>query len=206
MEKIYYYPVWIRVWHGINALTCILLIITGVSMQYSSIDNPIIRFDIAVAWHNVSGIILTVNYFIFYIGNILMGNGKHYKIRWKGFGAKVARQFNYYLTGIFKNQKPPFPINKERKFNPLQKLSYVFIMYGFVPLMFITGIALLFPGLVVNDVFGNKGLFVTDLIHVIAGFIVSLFMIVHIYFCTLGHKPGSHFKAMATGFHEVHDK
>ncbi len=205
MDKVYFYPVWIRVWHTINALMCLALIITGVSMQYSSIENPIIRFDHAVAWHNVSGIILTFNYFIFYIGNILKGNGVHYKILWKGFWPSIIKQFQYYAFGIFKNQKPPFPINKTKKFNPLQQLSYLFIMYGFVPVMVVTGWALLFPELVVNDVFGNIGLFITDLIHVIAGFVVSLFMIVHIYFCTIGHKPGSHFKAMASGYHEVHE-
>lgn len=205
MDKVYFYPVWIRVWHTINAIMCLLLIITGVSMQYSSIEHPIIRFDHAVAWHNITGIILTINYLIFFFGNKYLNNGRHYNIHWKGFWTGIFRQFNYYIVGIFKHQKPPFPITQTRKFNPLQQLSYVFIMYGFVPVMFVTGWALLFPGLVVNDVFGNIGLFITDLIHVIAGFIVSLFMIVHIYFCTIGHKPSSHFKAMATGYHEIHE-
>lgn len=204
MEKIYLYPFWIRIWHSVNALMCILLIVTGVSMQYSSIENPLIRFDLAVAWHNIAGIILTVNYLIFIFGNLFYVNGTYYKINGKGFGTKVKNQFNYYLTGIFKNTKPPYPISKTRKFNPLQQLSYVFIMYGFIPVLLITGWALLFPGIVVNDLFGSKGLFVNDLIHVIAGFIVSLFMIVHIYFCTIGHKVSSHFKAMITGYHEAH--
>ena len=205
MEKIYYYPVWIRVWHTINALMCLLLIVTGVSMQYSSIQHPLIRFDLAVAWHNVAGIILTVNYLIFFIGNLIFVNGTYYKIHWKGFGKRILNQFTYYLYGIFTNKKPPYPIDKTRKFNPLQQLSYVFIMYGFVPVLFVTGWALFFPGIVVNDFFGSKGLFVTDLLHVIAGFVVSLFMIVHVYFCTIGPKVSSHFKAMATGYHEVHD-
>lgn len=203
MEKVYFYPVWIRVWHTVNALMCLLLIVTGMSMQYSSMEKPFIPFDEAVAWHNVAGIILTVNYLIFLIGNMIYKNGSHYKISWKGFGKRVVEQFNYYLIGIFKNRKAPYPLSKERKFNPLQQLTYTFIMYGFVPVLFVTGWALLFPGIVVNDLFGNKGLFVNDLIHVIAGFIVSLFMIVHIYFCTIGHKVSSHFKAMATGYHEI---
>lgn len=205
MEKIYYYPVWIRVWHAVNALMCILLIITGVSMQYSSIEHPLIRFDLAVAWHNIAGIVLTVNYLVFFIGNIIFKNGIHYKINWKGFGKRILNQFSYYLYGIFTNKKPPYPINRFRKFNPLQQLSYVFVMYGFVPVLFITGWALLFPGIIVNDILGSKGLFITDLLHVIAGFIVSLFMVVHIYFCTIGHKVSSHFKAMITGYHEVHE-
>lgn len=205
MEKIYFYPIWIRVWHTINAIMCLLLIVTGMSMQYSSMQNPFIRFDIAVAWHNVGGIILTVNYLIFFIGNLIFDNGSFYKLVWKGLRKRLSAQFYYYTIGIFKNQKPPFPIGKERKFNPLQQFSYIFIMYVFVPVLLFTGWALLFPGIVVNDLIGNKGLFINDLIHVIAGFIVSLFMIVHIYFCTIGPKVSSHFKAMITGYHETHD-
>lgn len=184
---------------------CLLLIITGMSMQYSSIENPFIRFDIAVAWHNVGGIVITINYFIFLIGNKIFTNGKHYTIHWKGFWPSLKNQFTYYMFGIFSGKKAPYPINNERKFNPLQQFSYFLIMYCIVPLIFVTGWAMLFPGIVVNDLFGSKGLFVSDLLHVISGFIVSLFMIVHIYFCTIGYKVSSHFKAMATGFHEVHE-
>lgn len=205
MEKIYFYPIWIRIWHTVNAVMCLLLIVTGMSMQYSSMQNPFIRFDLAVAWHNVAGIILTINYLIFFIGNLIFDNGSFYKLKWKGLTKRLLSQFNYYVFGIFKNQKPPFPINSQRKFNPLQQFSYVFIMYVFVPILIITGLALLFPELVVNDFIGNKGLFINDLLHVIAGFIVSLFMIVHIYFCTIGPKVSSHFKAMITGYHETHD-
>jgi len=206
MEKIYYYPVWIRVWHLINAIMCLLLIATGVSMQYSSIENPLIPFDRAVAIHNIGGIALTINYLIFFIGNLIFVNGSHYKIQWHGLGTRLMNQFTYYSFKIFKKENPPYPVNKQRKFNPLQQFSYVLIMYGFVPALFVTGWILLFPGIVVNDLLGSKGLFITDLLHVIAGFIVSLFMIVHIYFCTIGHTVTSNFKSMITGFHEIHDK
>jgi thiosulfate reductase cytochrome b subunit len=205
MEKIYYYPIWIRVWHTINALTCLLLIVTGMSMQYSNIQHPIIRFDIAVAWHNGGGIVLTVNYLIFFIGNLIFKNGSYYKIKWKGIGTRLLNQFTYYLYGIFTSAKAPYPASNERKFNPLQQFSYVIVMYLLVPALFITGWILLFPGIVVNDFVGSKGLFVSDLLHVIAGFLVSLFMVIHIYFCTLGYKVSSHFKAMITGYHEIHD-
>jgi thiosulfate reductase cytochrome b subunit len=43
----------------------IVLIITGLSMQYSDPDYPLIRFDLAVGWHNIAGVLLTVSYFIF---------------------------------------------------------------------------------------------------------------------------------------------
>lgn len=204
MNKIYLYPIWIRVWHLINALMCLLLILSGMSMQFSSLENPFINFRQAVALHNIGGITLSISYLIFFTGNIIYPNGKFYKIEWKGLGTRLKNQFTYYSFGIFQSKTPPYPITADRKFNPLQQVSYVTVMYFLVPVLILTGIGLLFPGLIVNAVIGNKGLFVADLLHVICGFLVSLFMIVHIYFCTIGYRVSSHFKAMATGYHEVH--
>lgn len=69
-EKIYLYPIWLRVWHGINALVILLLIITGISMQYSNPEYPFIRFDLAVSIHNICGVILAINYVIFLPSNL----------------------------------------------------------------------------------------------------------------------------------------
>jgi thiosulfate reductase cytochrome b subunit len=63
---------------------------------------------------------------------------------------------------------------------------------------------MLFPEIIVQKVFGVSGLFLTDLVHIITGFIISLFLIVHVYFCTMGIKLTSLFKGMINGWVEVH--
>ncbi len=202
-EKIYLYPVWIRFWHWFNAVLCLLLILTGISMQYSDPSYPIIRFDWSVSIHNIAGILLAMSYVGFLIGNMVTTNGKHYIFR-KGIIKNLILQARYYAFGIFKGENPPFPITKEHKFNPLQKFSYIFIMHIIIPLVTITGIMLLFPEIISMEFFGNMALHITDIIHVIMGFFVSLFLIVHIYFCTIGHTPLSNFKGMFNGYHEKH--
>ena len=203
-EKIYLYPVWIRLWHALNAILIILLIITGVSMQFTNPDNPFIRFDIAVKMHNISGMILTLNYFFFLAGTIVTPNGKHYKITLKGLTGRIIKQFTYYTFGIFKHEPTPFPVTKDSKFNPLQQFTYVAAMFFLVPIVIITGWALLYPELVLTKFFGGSGLKVNDFIHVIIGFFVSFFMFVHVYFCTIGATFVSNFKSMINGFHETH--
>jgi thiosulfate reductase cytochrome b subunit len=113
-------------------------------------------------------------------------------------------QFRYYTHGIFKGENPPFPVSKELKFNPLQQFSYVMIMYILVPIIAITGLGLLYPDVIPTNLLGISGLHVTDLIHIVSGFVISLFMFVHIYFCTIGKTPTSNFKGMITGYHEAH--
>lgn len=199
-EKIYLYPVWTRIWHLFNAILCLFLILSGISMQYS----VMFRFDLAVSLHNIAGILLTINYLIFFIGNLSTKNGKYYKFNKKEIGKQLQKQLKYYTGGIFKGEKAPFPVNEEQKFNPLQKVSYQMVMYLAIPLLFITGWAMLFPEIIINRIFHVSGLFLTDLLHITMGFVVSVFMVVHIYFCTTGTKFGSIFKNMITGWAESH--
>ncbi|MBE0647034.1 MAG: cytochrome b/b6 domain-containing protein [Bacteroidales bacterium] len=203
-ERLYLYPIWLRFWHFVNALLCLILIVTGVSMQFSAPAIALVKFDTAVAIHNIAGIILTINYLIFFIGNLFAFNGSQYQIKFKGLMKRLMTQATYYTFGIFKGESPPFPITRENKFNPLQRFSYVFIMYLFVPVVFITGWALLYPQTIPTTILRTSGLHLTDLFHIISGFIISLFMLIHIYFCTIGASPGANFKSIMNGYHEPH--
>ncbi|MBE9484886.1 MAG: cytochrome b/b6 domain-containing protein, partial [Bacteroidetes bacterium] len=173
-------------------------------MQYSDPEYPIIRFDWAVSIHDISGIILLISYIIFIIGNIFTPNGSQYLFRIRGYFQNVTRQARYYSFGMFKGEKPPFEITKSNKFNPLQRFSYVFIMYISMPVIIITGLMLLYPEYLLHGVFGTFALHTTDIIHVVLGFIVSLFFVVHVYFCSIGSRPLSNYISMFNGYHEKH--
>ncbi|MGA3012615.1 MAG: cytochrome b/b6 domain-containing protein [Bacteroidales bacterium] len=203
-ERIYLYPVWIRLWHLLNAIVCLTLIITGISMQFSNPKFPMIRFNVAVSIHNIAGIILCISYILFFIGNLLTSNGKYYKPIISGFFNRLKTQFIYYTVGLFKGKIPPYPVTLERKFNPLQQVTYIGTMYLLVPLSFITGLAMLYPEIIPIRIFWSSGLHFTDLIHITAGFLISVFMVIHIYFCTIGTTPLSNFKGMIDGYHESH--
>jgi len=205
-EKLYFYPVWIRVWHLINALMFLALIITGLDMQYASKEGTtLLRFDQAVSIHNVCGIILSINYVFFFLANMITGNWKYYKLQFKGFFVRLFTQMKYYLFGIFKGEKAPYPLSMDRKFNPLQQFTYIGVMYFFVPLVCVTGVAMLYPQMIIEQFFNVSGLFLTDLFHISAGFLGSMFLLIHVYFCTIGTTPTSNFKGMVDGYHQAHD-
>lgn len=203
--KIYLYPKWIRLWHTLNALLFIILIVTGISMQYTGRKDYllVVGFARAVKWHNIAAILLTFSYVLFVTGNILTNNGKYYRIEKQNFLSDLWKQMKYYAVGIFKKEKHPFPVTEKRKFNPLQKFTYVLAMFVAMPLLIISGIGLLLPEITINKFIGVSGLILTDLLHITMGFFLSLFMIIHIYTCTLGSSPASLFKSMITGYHEA---
>lgn len=173
-------------------------------MQYTDkeVSDYIIHFNTAVAMHNYAALILTINYIIFVTGNVLTKNGKHYSINWKKIWMELFIQGKFYAFGMFKGEKHPFPVTEERKFNPLQLFVYVLAMYVGLPVLIITGVGLLFPEITIKGIFGISGLLLTDILHITVGFFLSIFMIVHIYTCTLGSKPTTLFKSMINGYHE----
>jgi thiosulfate reductase cytochrome b subunit len=186
-----------------NALLCLILIVTGLSIQFSN-PSTVVKFNAAVSVHNIAGIILTISYALFFFGNLFTPNGLHYVIPVRGFIDRMKKQLYYYTIGIFKKENPPFPVSEESKFNPLQQVTYVILMYVLVPFVIVSGWGLLYPEVTVYGILGLSGLDLTDLLHITAGFGISIIMLVHIYFCTIGKNPTSNFKSMINGYHESH--
>lgn len=202
-EKIYFYPVWLRIWHGFNALGIITLIITGLSMQSSVETSQVAGFNVFVNLHNIAGIVVTLSYTCFFIGNLVTSNGKYYIIKSQGFFKKPIKQIRYYTWGMFHGETSPFPLSEKRKFNPLQKYSYVMVMYLAVPLVIVTGLALLFPEIIIDQIYNFSGVFVTAVLHAAMGFFISVFLVIHLYVASIGKSPLQNFKSIITGWHHV---
>lgn len=202
-SKIYFYPVWLRIWHGINALGILILIFTGINMQYSNPNFKLMDFELAVNLHNIFGILVSVNYLLFFIGNILTTNKKYYRLKLKGLIKRLKLQVIYYTYGMFKHQQAPFPLSEKRKFNPMQKVAYLSVMYLFVPGLIFTGLALLFPETIIEEVYSFSGIFLTAVLHSSLGFLVSIFLIVHLYVASIGKNPANNFKSIVNGYHDI---
>ena len=201
--KLYFYPVWLRIWHAVNALGIILLILTGFSLQ-SGIDTAFINFKLAVNLHNIAGITVAINYLLFFIGNFVSQNIKYYLIKPMGFIKRPMKQAYYYAFGMFRGMKSPYPLSEKRKFNPLQKYAYVAVMYLVVPIVIISGFALLFPEIIIDKIYTFSGVFLTAITHSAAGFFISIFLLIHLYVASIGKSPIENFKSIITGWHNIH--
>ena len=201
-QKLYLYSKGVRVWHGINALSIIVLIVTGISMHYSTKENSFISFDLAVSLHNLFSGLLIFSYLFFIISNLVTKNGKAYQIERKDLFKKLVQQSKYYLIGYFRGDPKPFSISKENKFNPLQQVTYSITMYLLVPLVILTGIGMLFPESIVEKLTTSSGIKLTAVFHTVIGFLVSLFLIVHIYVASVGKHPLRNYRSIVSGYHE----
>jgi thiosulfate reductase cytochrome b subunit len=205
MKKIYLYPLWLRIWHILNATLFLVLIATGMSMHFSAETKFVISFHSSVVIHNIAGILLSFN-FIFYITlNFLTGNYKHYLVNFKGMFERVFKQAKYYLYDIYHGKPHPYDSNEKNKFNPLQQLGYVSIMFGLLPLIVLSGWALLFPEFAPDEILGMGGVWPIALLHTLVAFFLAIFLFVHLYLGTTGHTLGDLFKTIVTGWHIHYD-
>lgn len=201
-ERIYLLPLWLRLWHWANALLILTLMATGFSLHFATPGKEIIEFAWAVRVHNIAGLALVALYFFFVVANAFSGNWWQYVPKPPGILNRCWLQARYYAWGIFKGESEPFPITREVNFNALQSISYWIVMYVILPALIVTGLIYLDPESVPPALFGFDGHLIVAMLHYLIAVIVVLFLIVHVYICTMGAKVTSTFKTMITGWHE----
>ena len=208
MKKIYLHPLPIRIWHWVNALGFIILILTGTQIKLGNKIN-LFSFETAVDIHSWLGFILLANYFIWFIYYLLTLKIKiyipplHHPIE---FAKKAITQAKFYGWGLMVGDENPHHSTPDNKFNPMQQVSYLMIMVALIPVQIITGLFLWDPNLfgpVVNLIGGIQ---IADTIHILLWIFFSAFIIVHFYLATLGHTTWAHIIAMFSGYEEEHEE
>jgi thiosulfate reductase cytochrome b subunit len=206
MKKIYLHPLPVRIWHWVNAISFIVLIITGLQIRYREFLG-LMSFRDAVEIHNFFGFLLIGNFFLWLVFYIFTGKIKIYipPLNPKKFVLGCLKQARYYGYGIFLGEENPHHSSPENKFNPMQQIAYLAIMLLLIPLQLWSGILLWdikgFASLI--DLFG--GIKIVDTIHVFLSLFFMSFLFVHVYLATLGHTATAHIKSMFTGYEEVEE-
>jgi thiosulfate reductase cytochrome b subunit len=196
----------IRIWHWVNALSFLVLILTGIQLRYKEMVN-LMTFKTAVDIHNIFGFVLLFNYAIWLLYYILSGKIKIYlpAPSITKFLKGSIKQARYYAYGIFVGDENPHHSTPDSKFNVLQQTAYLNIMVLLIPLQLATGFFLWDIKLFSNFISLAGGIKIVDTVHVLIFMFLSAFLFVHIYLATLGHTATEHIKAMFTGYEEVEE-
>lgn len=190
-------PLWLRSWHWIQALLLFGLIATGLCMHYAGSAWAVISFPIAVRVHNACGIATAVLWVVFVVCNAVSGHMRHYVPSDFHVIHSAVIQMRYYAFGMFRGDPPP--VTSGLRNNPAQQLSYAIVMYVFMPLSAGSGVLLLFPILAPERVLGGGGLWPMAVLHLTVGYILTLFLVIHIYLATTGETVFALTREMITG-------
>ncbi len=197
---------WLRAWHWTNAALFLSLIVTGVSLHFSGADDRLIGFDTARILHNVAGLGLTGLYLFWVVANVRSGNVRHYLYRDAGMVRDLMTMGHHVGIGLITGRAHPLPPTVERKFNVVQQMTYLAVMYLGLPLLIITGLLFFFPEFMPDQILGLAGLWPVAIAHTVLGAALTLFLIGHVYMGTTGVTPLAGFRMMLTGWHDDHSK
>ncbi len=201
MKRVYLHPGPVRLWHWIHALSIVVLALTGAQIRFAD-EIHWLSFRTAVVIHWWVGILVALDFLLwlgYYLGT---GRIRVYLPRLYDLGRGAWRQVRYYAYGIFVGEENPFHPEPTNKFNPLQKLTYLGIMFVLLPLQGITGILLLDTHRFAGIIQALGGLKAITTVHAVLFYVFSAFVIAHLYLASLGPTFWSHFKAMLTGWEE----
>ncbi len=197
-ERIYLYTRFERFWHWTQAVLIILLMITGFEV-HGTIDW--LGFEKAVDWHNLLAYALLVLTAFAIFWHFTTGEWKQYTPTLE----KAGEVFCYYTRDIFQGKQHPIKKSRERKLNPLQRITYFLLKVFLFPFQMFTGLMYLFyhdlPRLGLNISLETIGL-----LHTAGAFAFLVFLVLHIYLATTGYTVWSHLKAMLTGWEVIEVK
>lgn len=196
-EKVYLYSAAIRTWHWCNAALFLMLLFSGLINHFALTSAS--AMATLVGLHKACGILFIISWVGFLLVNIFGGNGHHYIVKPQGYTDRAMKQVRFYLFGIIKGEDHPFPATQQSKFNPLQQVAYVAVMFGLVPLLIITGLLALYPQLLAGGLAFLKPWIV--IIHFALAIIGLFFVVGHLYLCTTGKTFTQTFKSMFDGYH-----
>ena len=204
VESTLVYDKWVRSWHWINALFFLVLLVTGLRIHFGGREDPLLSFETSFHTHNLVGVAMTLWFIWFLIFGIFTGNAGSY---WKKPGSwihGIIQQARFYLYGIFRGAEHPFHPDKKHRFNPLQQVSYLGVMYILFPILVITGVLLLYPDWLPEKIFNTNAGWLIATVHYLTSWAFIIFFVIHLYLITLGDRVSYLIRGMVDGFHRSH--
>ncbi len=179
-----------RFWHWMQALLVLVLLFTGARL-HGLIGGP--NWSSAFTLHLVAAGLIIVLWIFAIFWHFTTGAWQHYIPTFRN----LVPVIRFYAYGIFRGEAHPAKPTVQRKHNPLQRLSYLFLKLIINPAIWITGILYLTVGLTGFDLQSVAWL------HVVAAYAMAIFVVIHVYMATTGDTPAAYLKAMTTGYEWV---
>ena len=204
MRYVYFYRIYERIWHWLQAITICGLLLTGLEIHLPD-RLGIFGFAGAISIHNVLGFILAGNAVLSLFYHLSTGEIRQFLPQPRDFVSMAVRQAMYYIRGIFRNEPHPLARSPLQKLNPLQKITYLIILNVLLPLQMISGLLIWGAQRWATTVDSIGGLPTLALVHTLVAWLFAAFLIMHIYLTTTGATPLAHVRAMVTGWDKLEE-
>jgi thiosulfate reductase cytochrome b subunit len=204
MKRVEIYGAFERVWHWLQALTILLLLLTGIEIHAPG-GIRLLGFSRATWVHEALALFTIANAFLALFYHLATGAIRQFFPQPRDFFSLAIAQVLYYTRGIFSGEPHPFAHTPGGKLNVLQQVTYLAVLNVVLPLQIATGILMWKADSWVRLVDRLGGLGAVASVHVLCAWTFAAFVVMHVYLTTTGRTPLAHMRAMVLGFEEIPD-
>ena len=201
-RRVEIYSAFERLWHWLQALTILLLILTGFEVHWPD-RLRVFGFSYATTVHEALALFTIANAFLALFYHLATGAIRQFLPEPRDFFSLAAAQAKYYLYGIFKGAHHPFEHGQGQKLNALQQITYLLLLNFVLPMQVATGILMWKAQEWAPFVDRLGGLHMMASLHILGAFFFFGFVLMHMYLATTGRTPTAHPRAMIYGWDEV---
>lgn len=195
MQQIVMYSRFERLWHWSQALTIILLLVTGFEIHGT---YALLGFETAVDVHIIAAWVLIGIWVLAVFWHMVTGEWRQYI---PSSANRVIAMVKYYAFDIFMGGGHPHHKTRREKLNPMQRLAYLSLHVVILPGAVLTGLLYLFYPSWGSIGLGSWSLGTIALLHTAMAFATLVFLTVHLYLAlTTSKEPLGYLKAMMSGY------
>lgn len=202
MKRVAIYSAFERIWHWLQALTILLLLVTGLEIHAPG-SVRLLGFARATTVHEALAVFTIANAFLSLFYHLATGAIRQFIPRPRDFFSLAIAQVAYYTRGIFTGAPHPFAHEPGRKLNVLQQVTYLAVLNLVLPLQVATGILMWKAQEWAALVDRLGGLPAVATVHVACAWLFAAFVVMHVYLTTTGRTPFAHLRAMVLGWEEI---
>ena len=201
MKRVVVYSAFERLWHWLQALTILLLLLTGLEIHAPGAIG-LFGFSRATAVHEGLAVFTIANAFLSLFYHLATGAIRQFIPRQRDFFSLAIAQVAYYTRGIFSGAAHPV-VHEGSKLNVLQQVTYLVVLNLVLPVQVATGILMWKAQEWAALVDRLGGLHAVATVHVACAWLFAAFVVMHVYLTTTGRTPFAHLRAMVLGWEEV---
>lgn len=200
MAKVYLYTGFLRLWHWLQALLVLTLILTGFEVHGTI---SVFGFEQAADFHSTAAWTLLGLWALAWFWHITTGQWKQYI---PSPVDRILAMVKYYGIGIFKGEPHPFHKDRWHRHNPLQRMAYLTLHVAIGPAIWISGLLYISYPYWSSLGLGGLSLSLVALVHTLGAFLMLTFLIAHLYLVLTMGEPLANFRGMITGYEEIEEE
>jgi thiosulfate reductase cytochrome b subunit len=201
MKRVVLYTLTDRLWHWLQAIAFVLLLLTGFEVHAPNAVR-LFGFERSARLHADLGLAMVGIGILSVCCTLTTGAIMRDAPKPKDFLSLAVAQIRYYLRGVLSGARHPLQPRLGSGLGILRQVTYLVLLNVLLPTQVATGL-LIWAAPTSPEMIGRLGgLGAIAGVHTLAAWLFVAFLVAHLYSSTMGRTPVSRFRTMLLGWED----